>query len=368
MKIDDVTLTIFTWDGIPPTTYHKGAGASGSSSLGLLRIGTDQGLEGHAFLGSAGNPAAMDGAHLIRSLKPLLMGRDPTQREHIHQSMRLLSRTVGYRPIGAVDTALWDLAGKIAGQPVHALMGTCRTAIAAYASSQLLPDEAAYVEQAQAFKAEGWRAYKIHPPRDPDRDISVCAAVRRAVGDDFRLMLDSTWGYSYPEALRVGRAIEEMGFYWYEDPLADEDIYGYVKLRQKLDIPIMATEYPAGGLDTYPVWLTERATDYLRGDIPNKGGLTTMLKTAHLAEAFGMRYEVHHSGNSLNNLANLHLCMAVHNTTMFEVLLPHGAHKYGMARELEIDRDGMLHAPAGPGLGAEIDFALIERKTEAVLR
>ena len=122
-----------------------------------------------------------------------------------------------------------------------------------------------------------------------------------------------------------------MGYYWFEDPLADEDIYNYVKLRQKLNIPIMATEFPAGGLDTYPIWLTEKATDYLRGDIPNKGGLTTMLKTAHLAEAFGLRYEVHHSGNSLNNRANLHLCMALRNTTMWEVLLPDGAHKYGMA-------------------------------------
>ena len=108
------------------------------------------------------------------------------------------------------------------------------------------------------------------------------------MGDDYRLMLDSTWSYDYTDALRVGRAIEEMGYYWFEDPLADEDIYNYVKLRQKLDIPIMATEFPAGGLDTYPIWLTEKATDYLRGDIPNKGGLTTMLKTAHLAEAFGL--------------------------------------------------------------------------------
>jgi L-alanine-DL-glutamate epimerase-like enolase superfamily enzyme len=120
-------------------------------------------------------------------------------------------------------------------------------------------------------------------------------------------------------------------------------------------------------LETYPIWLTERATDYLRGDIPNKGGLTTMLKTAHLAEAFSLKYEIHHSGNSLNNLANLHLCMAIRNTTMFEVLLPDGAHKYGMAKEIEIDKDGLLHAPTGPGLGAEIDFDLIKRKTEAVL-
>ncbi|HET6182877.1 MAG TPA: enolase C-terminal domain-like protein [Acetobacteraceae bacterium] len=368
MKIDDVTLTIFTWDGIPPTSYHTGSTVPSTSNLGLLRIRTDQGLEGHAFLGSASNPASMDGPQLIRSLKPLLMGKNPLERERIHNSMRLLSRTVSYRTIGAVDTALWDLVGKIAGLPVHAVMGTHRTSILAYASSQVLPDPAAYVDQAQSFKANGWRAYKIHPPRDPDKDIAVCTAVRKALGDDFRIMLDSTWSYNYVDALRVGRAIEEMGFYWYEDPLADEDIYNYVKLRQKLDIPIMATEFPAGGLDTYPIWLTERATDYLRGDIPNKGGLTTMLKTAHLAEAFGLRYEVHHSGNSLNNLANLHLCMAIPNTTMWEVLLPDGAHKYGMAQELEIDKDGLMHAPTKPGLGGEIDFALIERKTETVLR
>ncbi|PPQ33715.1 enolase C-terminal domain-like protein [Rhodopila globiformis] len=368
MKIDDVTLTIFAWDNIPVTVYHQGATAASGSNLGLLRIRTDAGLEGHAFLGSASNPASMDGPQLIRSLKPMLMGQDPLQRERIHAGMRLINRTVSYRTIGAVDTALWDLAGKIAGLPVHALMGTYRTSIPAYASSQVLPDAAAYVDQAQAFKARGWTAYKIHPPRDPERDIRVCEAVRKAVGDDFRLMLDSTWSYDYTDALRVGRAIEEMGYYWFEDPLADEDIYGYVKLRQKLDIPIMATEFPAGGLDTYPIWLTEKATDYLRGDIPNKGGLTTMLKTAHLAEAFGLRYEVHHSGNSLNNLANLHLCMALRNTTMWEVLLPDGAHKYGMVKELEIDADGLMHAPTAPGLGGEIDFGLVESKTEAVLR
>jgi hypothetical protein len=205
MKIDDVSLTIFAWDNIPVTTYHQGATAASGSNLGLLRIRTDAGLEGHAFLGSASNPAAMDGPQLIRSLKPMLMGKNPLERERIHAGMRLVNRTVSYRTIGAVDTALWDLAGKIAGLPVHALMGTFRTTIPAYASSQVLPDAAAYVDQAQAFKAAGWQAYKIHPPRDPDHDIRVCQAVRKAVGDDYRLMLDSTWSYDYTDALRVGR-------------------------------------------------------------------------------------------------------------------------------------------------------------------
>jgi L-alanine-DL-glutamate epimerase-like enolase superfamily enzyme len=368
MKIDDVSLTIFTWDNIPETKYHQGSTAIAGSNLGLLKIRTDSGLEGHAFLGSASNPASMDGPQLIRSLKPMLMGQNPLEHERIHAGMRLINRNVSYRVIGAVDTALWDLRGKIAGLPVHALMGTYRTSIPAYASSQVLPDAQAYADQAVGFKEAGWQAYKIHPPRDPDTDIKVCEAVRKAVGDDYRIMLDSTWSYDYIDALRVGRAIEEMDYYWFEDPLSDEDIHSYAKLRAKLNIPIMATEYPAGGLDTYPIWVTQGATDYLRGDIPNKGGLTTMLKTAHLAEAFGMRYEVHHSGNSLNNLANLHLCMAIRNTTMWEVLLPDGAHKYGMVVDLTPDANGMMHAPTEPGIGGQIDFDLIRRKTEAVLR
>jgi L-alanine-DL-glutamate epimerase-like enolase superfamily enzyme len=367
MKIDHVSLTIFTWDNIPRTSYHAGSFTQPVSNLGLLRIRTDAGHEGHAFLGSASNPGSMDGPQLIRWLKPVLMGANPLERERIHQRMLKLNRNVSWRTIGAVDVALWDLVGKIAGLPVHALMGTHRTEIGAYASSQLLPDAQAYVAQAQQHKQEGWAGYKIHPPTDPDTDIKVCEAVRRAVGDSYPVMLDSTWSYDYPAALKVGLAIQEMGFKWYEDPLADEDITSYLKLRQKLNIPIMATEYPVGGLDTYATWVMQQATDYLRGDIPAKGGLTTMLKTAHLAEAFHMNYEVHHSGNSLNNLANLHVCMAIPNTTWFEVLLPDGAHRYGLEEEFRPDANGMLQAPTGPGLGAKIDFAMIKAKTEAVM-
>ena len=158
-----------------------------------------------------------------------------------------------------------------------------------------------------------------------------------------------------------------MNYYWYEDPLGDQDVYNYVKLRQALRIPIMATEYPLAGLDSYAVWLTERATDYLRGDVAVKGGITTVLKTAHLAEAFRMNYEIHHGGNSLNNLANLHVTMALRNCEFFEVLLPAAAQKYGMVEDIDVGADGMVHAPTKPGLGAEIDFELIRRKTVQVL-
>jgi L-alanine-DL-glutamate epimerase-like enolase superfamily enzyme len=223
-----------------------------------------------------------------------------------------------------------------------------------------------YAEEAMRFKEGGWAAYKIHPPTRWKEDIKVCEAVRRAVGD-YTIMLDSTWSYDYPAAVRVGRAVEEMDYYWYEDPLADQDIYNYVKLKQQLSIPIMATEYPITGLDSYQPWIMLQATDFLRGDVAVKGGITTLVKTAHLAESFRMNYEVHHGGNSLNNIANLHVIASMKNTNFFEVLLPDAAQKYGLEHDIVVGRDGMVHVPNGPGLGAAIDFKLIERKKVAVL-
>ncbi len=260
------------------------------------------------------------------------------------------------RAIGAVDVALWDLVGKAMGQPIHRLLGTYREKpCRPMRSSAVLASPAEYAEEAVRFKEYGWAAYKIHPPTRWKEDIKVCEAVRRAVGD-YTIMLDSTWSYDYPAAIRVGRAVEEMGFYWYEDPLADQDIYNYTKLKQQLSIPIMATEYPQTGLDPYQPWILQQATDYLRGDVAVKGGITTLVKTAHLAEAFRMNYEVHHGGNSLNNVANLHVIAAIRNTEFFEVLLPDGAQKYGLEQDIVVGRDGMVHVPNGPGLGAAIDF------------
>ena len=368
MKITNVTLTLFAWDDIPATSYGAHTGKfSGVSRLGLLTITTDQGIEGHAFLGSAFYPADMDGASLIRYLKPILMGQDPLDRERLSKAMWKRVRTTTVRSIGAVDIALWDIAGKAAGLPIHRLLGSYRDRVPAYISSAVLASPQAYAQEAQHYKSLNLAAYKIHPPQVWREDIRVCEAVRKAVGDDYLLMLDSVWSYDYAAALRVGQAIEALDYYWYEDPLADADIYNYVELRKKLHIPIMATEYPAGGLDSYTPWVKERATDFLRGDVAVKGGISTLVKAAHLAEAFHMNFDLHHGGNSLNNFANLHVIMAIQNTEFFEVLLPAQSQKYGLVQDIEVDRDGMVHAPTGPGLGAQIDFELIERKKLAVL-
>ncbi|MDA1297068.1 MAG: mandelate racemase [Chloroflexi bacterium] len=370
MKITDVTVTLFAWDDIPAINYSPTSGRmSGSSRMGLVTISTDEGVNGHSLLGSASQGADFDGPSLIERLKPLLVGKDPLQREALWQACSLAVRRTTIRAVGAVDVALWDLGGKIAGMPVFKMLGGYRTSIPAYASSPVHESPQKYADEAVGLKDRGWTAYKIHPPTFPDQDIAVCQAVRKAVGDDHVLMLDSTWSYQYPEAVRVGRAIEELGYHWFEDPLADDDLYSYVKLRQKLDIPILATEYSPGGFTAYGPWITAQATDYLRGDVAVKGGITPIMKTAHLAEAFHMNYEVHHGGNSLNNVANLHVIMAIKNTEYFEVILPDAAQKYGLVEDITPDANGIVHiAPFDrPGLGAEIDFGLIERKKISVL-
>jgi L-alanine-DL-glutamate epimerase-like enolase superfamily enzyme len=364
MKITDLTITIHSWD-VPPTTYTDQAG--GLKQVGVVTIKTDEGVEGHSFLGSAFQGADEFAPQVLTRLKPVVLGRDPLDIGAIWYELNARNRRVAANSICAVDVALWDIAGKFAGLPIHRLIGTCREKAPAYASSASMTHPQQYVDEALSFRERGWQAYKIHPRKDPKLDVEICAAVKQAVGDSMVLMLDSMWAYGYEEALRVGLAAQEMGFYWYEDPLEENDIYGYVKLKQKLNIPILATEYSPGGLFGYTPWIMQQATDMLRGDVAVKAGLTPMIKIAHLAEAFRMKCEIHHGGNSLNNVANLHLTMAIANCDYFEVLLPDEAQKHGLVRDIEVDREGYVHAPTEPGLGYEIDWELVERNKVAVL-
>lgn len=369
MKITDVTVTLFAWDDLPARQFgkHTGRMPAGRSELGLVSIRTDDGVEGHSFLGSSNRGANFDAASLIRFLKPLLMGQNPLDRERLYQQMWARNRNTTLRCIGAVDVALWDLGGKVAGLPIHRMLGSFRESIPAYASSEVLPSKAAYAEEAQRIRDSGLQGYKIHPPGVWQQDIEICRHVRKAVGDGYRIMLDSTWSYNFVEAVRVGRALEELRYYWFEDPLDADDITNYVKLRQKLDIPIMATEYAPGGFQAFAPWITMQATDFLRGDVAVKGGISALVKIAHLAEAFHMNLEVHHGGNSLNNVANLHVILAIPNTEYFEVLLPDATQKYGLVEDITAAADGTVRPPDGPGLGAKIDFELIERKKTGVL-
>jgi len=368
MKITDVTVTLFKWDNIPLKSYDHAVNAVNSSSdLGFVRIQTDEGFEGHSLLGLCVHPASLEAPFITRFLKPILMGQNPLDRASLFERMSVMRAQVSTFAVCAIDVALWDLAGKVSGLPIHAMMGTYRQKIPVYASSEKHDTIDGYVEQALAVKERGLHGYKLHPPQNWRDDIAACEAVRKAVGDDFNLMLDSRSAYDLGEAVKVGRAVEELGFLWYEDPLPITDIYNYTKLREKMDIPVMATEFPCGWLDDYAPWIMNKATDMLRGDVMIKGGITSMLKIAHLAEAFAMNLEIHHGGNSVNDVANLHIQMAIPNTTFMEVLLPHETWWHGLVEEIQIDSDGFAHAPTKPGLGYEVDLDLVERQKIAVL-
>ena len=134
-------------------THREDAG--GSSELGLVTIQTDDGVEGHAFLGSSSRGAKFDAASLIRYLKPLLIGQNPLDRERLYQQMWARNRNTTLRCIGAVDVALWDLAGKVAGLPIHRMLGSFRESIPAYASSEVLPSKEAYAEEAVRIRDGG---------------------------------------------------------------------------------------------------------------------------------------------------------------------------------------------------------------------
>ena len=367
MKITNVKVELFNWKTEP---WKTGVGTSfgNTKQLGIVTVETDNGVSGNAFLGSSSVGADHYIPGLLEFIKPMLIKRDPQDIGKIWWEMWKKNRSVSTNVIGAIDICLWDINGKVAGMPVHRLLGTCKDQVPAYSSTAYHQTVEAYAEEAIQFKEQGWTAHKLHPHGDPEIDIKISQAVREAVGNDMKLMLDSMWAYKYGDALRVGRAIEELNYYWYEDPLVEEDIYNYVKLHQKLDIPIMSTEYAPGRYYGMTPWITQYATDILRGDVAVTGGITPLVRLCHLAESFNMKCEIHHGGNSLNNVANLHVTMAVPNCEFYEVFPCTGANKFGLVQDIEVDNNGLVYAPTRPGLGYEIDWDLLRRDSIATVK
>ena len=365
MKITNVKVDMFNWDSEP---WRTGVGTSFGKTrqLGVVTVETDEGISGNAFLGSSRVGADHFAPGLIEFIKPIVMGRNPQDIGAIWWDLWKMNRSVSTYVIGAIDICLWDINGKIADQPIHRLLGTCKEIVPVYSSTAYHETKEEYAEEAIRFKDMGWTAHKIHPHGDPKYDIEISKAVRDAVGADMKLMLDSMWAYQYEDAMRVGRAIEDLNFYWYEDPLVEEDLYNYVKLHQKLDIPIMSTEFAPGRYYGMTQWITQYATDILRGDVAVTGGITPMIRLCHLAEGFNMKCEIHHGGNSLNNVANLHITMAVPNCEFFEFFPCTGANMYGLVEDIQLD-GGFVHAPTKPGLGYEIDWDLLNKEHTATV-
>lgn len=379
MRITDITVVLHERRHTASASF----GPARPVPLGVLRIQTDEGIEGNAFLSNPGPGPAQIADQIVGVVKPWLLGEDPLDIGRHWRRMENLVHYLSPHTAGTVDIALWDIAGKAAGLPVHRLLGTCRDRIPAYFSTAHHKTAAEYAEEARYWQEQGWKGYKLHPPRGPwiprdsvppvGFDIEACTAVRDAVGDNMTLMLDSSWSYSYTDGLRVGQAIQDLGYAWYEDPFPTHDMHNYVRLGRHLSIPLLATEITPGGLAALPPWITSGATDFLRGDVVIKGGITGLMKIAHLAEAFGMNCEVHDSYNALNNVAARHVMMAIDNCDWLEVLAFNrsGDHSlahlgYGLTEPFTVDANGDVHAPTGPGLGAAIDWDLINSSVQSV--
>ena len=274
---------------------------------------------------------------------------------------------------------LWDLAGRAANLPVYKLMGGARDRVKAYASTypNIGPPEV-YAEHALACKERGLPRLQDPPalllgsrrpatpspgrPSNIAEDIETCHLVREAVGDDMVLMYDP-WGtyHTLEEALKVGRELEKLNFYWYEHPMPEYRVESYVRLCRELSIPILSPEIAAGGVFTRADWILRGASDMSRIDVV-RGGITGARKTAIVCEAYGLRCEIHMAG-----WGNLQVCGATTEDTSeyYEKgLLAPGVdydapHPYLKAICDKLDPDGYVTMPKAPGLGYEIDWDYI---------
>jgi L-alanine-DL-glutamate epimerase-like enolase superfamily enzyme len=201
---------------------------------------------------------------------------------------------------------------------------------------------------------------------DIDRDVATVHAVGERVGDEMDLMLDPACQYeTFADALRVGRACDEQGFFWYEDPYRDGGIsqHGHRKLTERLDTPILQTEH-VRGLEPHTDFIASGATDFVRADPEYDAGITGAMKVARVAEGFGLDVEYHAPGP-----AQRHCMAATRNANYYEMALVHPivenpvppVYRGGYADRLDsIDGDGTVAVPDGPGLGVDYDWEYID--------
>lgn len=362
MRVCSVSTLCFTQPAVP---IHAKRFA-GTQEIVLTTVRTEDGQEGHSMARAhGGQSGAGISQAIIRSLAPRVLGQDALNRERIWQSMLELE-PAGYVPVFAVsalDVALWDLAGKTLGIPLYQLLGGRRERIRAYASSAALEAVADYVQEAEQCVARGYRAYKLHPFNEPQRDIALCRAVRKAVGPDVTLMLDVARSYDRADAVRVGRVLEELDFAWFEEPLPQYDIEGYAQLRRTLDIAVIGAETVAGHVYSAANYLRADALDMVLCDVYWKAGVSGMHKTAVLCEAMGIKVASHHAASPLMNWANLHVLCGASNADWIEVLVPEAGYDFGLLRYLAPDADGYLAAPQDPGIGVALDWDYIRAHT-----
>jgi L-alanine-DL-glutamate epimerase-like enolase superfamily enzyme len=351
---------------------HSHPGPANEARQTLFEIETRGGAKGYAF--------GLSAELVERTLKPMLIGENALYRERIWQKLSELQRgngsTLSDAQLALVDVALWDLAGRALNQPVYRLLGGFRDKLPAYASTMCGDDDLkggltspeAYADFAEQCRDEGYTAFKMHPWMPPvpgapsvDRDIEMCVAVRKRVGDSMELMLDPYHQYSRQEAKKIGRAIEELGFLWMEEPMREASVSSYQWLCAELDLDICGPETAPGQIWTRAEWIRAGACDILRTGILDVGGITPVMKTIHLAEANGMSIELHQNGAAtLHTLGAMQIHGRYYERGLLHPLVDYAKRTPWLASiDDPLDKDGLVHVPTGAGIGQDIDWDFI---------
>jgi L-alanine-DL-glutamate epimerase-like enolase superfamily enzyme len=329
----------------PPFAWRHGLGGSAPAGDGaVLKIGTDEGAEGVALFARPGAATMLDDL-VERVFRPELIGQDPYRREWIWHRIWELDRIeeLPLPTLGLVDTALWDLAARASNQPVWQLLGGYRESIPAYASTTTFETTEEFLHVADQCLELGYTAIKLHAWGDARRDAKLCEALRAHVGDSVPLMYDGSAGFDLPDAVYLGRALGDLDYLWYEEPMREFSITAYRRLAEAVDIPLLVAETSDGAhMNSADFIAAGAATFGVRAGTTLRGGITGAMRTAHLADAYRLRAEVHGS-----DIPNHHLCMAIPNTTYYESLVTSST----VVRERHVDANGLVHAPRGPGIG-----------------
>ena len=346
-------------------------------NLQVASIVTNNGIEGNYTLGSRYWHPDWNNQGWVAYARPLLTGKSVLDLPALTSQWEPQKRRRGQSSYAsAIDNCLWDILGKSVGLPVFRLLGAYRTRVMAYASSQHHRNVEDFVEEVRRCKAEGFRAYKIHPPDakvpggrvDYKLDMEVCKAVRKAAGDDFLLLNDPVGVYTREEAMKVGRLMDELGYVAYEDPIPTTDIEGLVELCRAIDTPIHIGEFIFSPYN-YAEYIRRGAMDVVRLIVDNVGGITGGLKIAHMAECFGMECAPHNWGDAFDHAVHFHLELAMPNNVWFEMTVPQGSSdRPYMKDKIRINKDGYVEAPTKPGLGYEIDRAALDSLTVRIER
>lgn len=342
----------------------------------LVRIEADDGTVGW---GESWGPIAGTRETITDFLAPIVEGRDPVAVERIYRDMYDAARAayqsvIPLPAISGVDIALWDLRGKLAGESIASLLGgTRRDDVRAYATGHYFKHEAPLAEQYERITAEA----RVNADRfgavkakvglallgyGPQEDIELVKRIREAVGEDVPLMVDANYAYDTSTARSVGRALEDLDVYWFEEPVPPEDHDGYRMLRQALDVRI------AGGECHTPAEFTTlfetNALDIAQPDVCNVGGVTATSKIATQAEANGVRVVPHVWGTPVAIAASLQVIGTLEGQIPPWLEFDNSSNPLRenlTVDEFEVTRGGTVLIPDGPGLGVEIDENAIEQ-------